>query len=404
MQNILVVDDEKSFLEVLVKGLQTFDPNFNVLGAKNGKRAIEILESNTIDFLVTDLKMPEMDGFELLAYISRHFPSIPTIVITAFATPEAEENLLNLGTMKLMVKPVDFSMLKEAIKEGLKANSSLGSLSGVSLGGILQLVDMEQKTCLIEVNSGDRKGLIYFKEGKLYNAIYDDLRKEEAALEMLVWDEVKVGFKKLPNKNIRRRINATLMGLIIEASRLKDESSHLKSKELSDKSSILDVADEQALASKHESSGVLHRPDSGTKKDADLGVQTAKVKKDLEKTLENMSKEIPGFVTSAIVLTNEGLSMAELSVHPNVSPSAAVAYLASIVKSNIKALKLLTNDEVTEDILITTDKNYFLIRYNAGKPFFHFVMTLREEWLGRIRVMMEKYGKEILQVMEKNDT
>ncbi|MDY6879369.1 MAG: response regulator [Thermodesulfobacteriota bacterium] len=402
MQNILVVDDEKAFLEVLVKGLQTFDPDFNVLGAENGRRAIEILQSRSIDFLVTDLKMPEMDGFELLAYMNRHFPSIPTIVITAFATPEAESKLRHLGTVRLMVKPVDFSILREAIKEGLRADSSLGPLSGVSLVSILQLVEVREKTCLIEVNSRDRKGLFYFKEGVLFNAMHGDLRKEEAALEMLLWDDVRVEFKTLPDKSIRRRIYGTLAELMKEVSRLKEKLSRRPSIELSAKSGLSDSTDEQDQVFEEAPSDVLPGPESVYREDGDPGLQTSKVKKDLEKTLQNMSKEIPGFAMSAIVLTPEGLSVAELCADPGVSLAASAPHLASIVKSNIKTMAFLVNDEAPEDILITTNRNYLLIQYSADKPFFHFVMASREESLGRIRVVMQKYGRKMLQIMSED--
>ena len=91
MKNVLIVDDEKSFLLSLVEGLLSFAGDFNTLTAENGKKAVEVLKSANIDLVVTDLKMPEMDGFELLAYMSRNYPDIPVIVMTAYCTPEIKE-------------------------------------------------------------------------------------------------------------------------------------------------------------------------------------------------------------------------------------------------------------------------------------------------------------------------
>ena len=65
MTTILLVDDEKSFVLSLADGLQAYFKNINVLTAENGKKALELLDTREIDMVITDLKMPVMDGFEL---------------------------------------------------------------------------------------------------------------------------------------------------------------------------------------------------------------------------------------------------------------------------------------------------------------------------------------------------
>ena len=122
----------------------------------------------------------------------------------------------------------------------------------------------------------------------------------------------------------------------------------------------------------------------------------------LKKILEDLSCELPGLVVSAVVLIEDGLSIAELSVNPNIEAGPASAYLASIVKSNLKAIKLLGGEQKTDDILITTDHNYFLIRHIAGKPFFLFVMTRKDEWLGRARLLMKKYEKVMMKILDSS--
>ena len=87
MKNILIVDDEKTFLQLFVESLKDSHPYFNVSAAQNGKKVVEILESGPVDLVVADLRMPEMDGFELLAYLNSRFPSIPAIAMSAFSTP-----------------------------------------------------------------------------------------------------------------------------------------------------------------------------------------------------------------------------------------------------------------------------------------------------------------------------
>ena len=86
MKNVLIVDDEKSLLLSLKAGFEAYKDRVKVLTAENGKAAIGILESSRLDLIVTDLKMPVMDGLELLAYMSKNFSSIPFIVMTAFGS------------------------------------------------------------------------------------------------------------------------------------------------------------------------------------------------------------------------------------------------------------------------------------------------------------------------------
>ncbi len=68
------------------------------------------------------------------------------------------------------------------------------------------------------------KGILYFKNGALYDAIYGDLKGENAALEIIAMDGAGINLGNLPAKKITRSINADLMGLIMEAMRRKDES------------------------------------------------------------------------------------------------------------------------------------------------------------------------------------
>lgn len=128
---------------------------------------------------------------------------------------------------------------------------------------------------------------------------------------------------------------------------------------------------------------------------------TVELNVELKDVLVHLEKELPGFVAAAVVSVEDGLSLAEHTKNKNIEAGAAAAYLASIVKSNRKAIKLLEGGQVADDLLITTDKNYFLIRHGADKHFFIFVMTSRSEWLGRARVLIKKYEVLVNYLMEK---
>lgn len=115
----------------------------------------------------------------------------------------------------------------------------------------------------------------------------------------------------------------------------------------------------------------------------------------VNRLIEAMSRELPGVLSAAVVTVEDGLSIAEVSRVDGLETAAASAYLASIVKSNGKAIGLLADNEVTDDILITTTKYHFIIRHTPDQPFFIFVMTTKDEWLGKARMMMKKFEAEL---------
>lgn len=120
--------------------------------------------------------------------------------------------------------------------------------------------------------------------------------------------------------------------------------------------------------------------------------------KKVQRLIEALSKELPGVLAVAVVTVEDGLSIAEVSRKEGIETAAASAYLASIVKSNGKAIGLLADDEVTDDILITTSRHHFIIRHMPDQPFFIFVMTTKDEWLGKARMLMKKFEVELSRI------
>ena len=115
----------------------------------------------------------------------------------------------------------------------------------------------------------------------------------------------------------------------------------------------------------------------------------------VQELIREMSNELPGVLAAAVVTVDDGLSIAEVTKKEGVETAAASAYLASIVKSNGKAIGLLADDEVTDDILIATSHYHFIIRHMPDQPFFIFVMTSKDEWLGKARLLIKKFEVEL---------
>ncbi len=111
----------------------------------------------------------------------------------------------------------------------------------------------------------------------------------------------------------------------------------------------------------------------------------------LQSLIERMCGELPGVLAIAVVTIDDGMSIAEANTREDIETAAASAYLASIVKSNAKAIKLLADDEEIDDILVTTSRYHFIIRHKPEHPFFIFLMTSKETWLGKAKMLIAKY-------------
>jgi len=120
MREVLIVDDEEPLLLTIAEGLSIYKKYFNLHTATNGADAVKILKSLIrVDLVLTDLSMPKMDGFELLAYMNRNYPKIPVILMTAFGTPKIEEIVGSMGTFRYLEKPLDINTLADNIFEAL---------------------------------------------------------------------------------------------------------------------------------------------------------------------------------------------------------------------------------------------------------------------------------------------
>jgi CheY-like chemotaxis protein len=117
MKYVLIVDDEQSFLKTFAEGVKLCLDDWYVLTAENGKRGAEIINSVRVDLVVTDLRMPLMDGYELAAYIRGKYPDMPIIAMTADSNYHAEEKLHAMGIDHCLNKPFRLSEAVSIIRQ-----------------------------------------------------------------------------------------------------------------------------------------------------------------------------------------------------------------------------------------------------------------------------------------------
>ena len=221
-QSILIVDDEPLFLSSVREGLARRRSDLDILSACHGQEALEILHSRRVDLVVTDLHMPVLDGFGLLSRLMSEQRGTPIIVMTAFGTPEIEENVRGLGAVAYIEKPIDLGVLESTIDRELR-RAAKGHIQGITLQGFLQLLAFEQKTCTLTVSSEGRSGFLYFQEGELIDAEVGETRGHDAFYELEDWTAPEIDIEHVCRAR-RQTVFASMTELLLEGARRADEA------------------------------------------------------------------------------------------------------------------------------------------------------------------------------------
>lgn len=141
-ENILIVDDDADILELLHRHLQSW--SYYSYKAVSVKEAVSILRDTQIDLLITDLKMPEIDGFELIKFTSEHYPNLPKLVVTGYPSVQNSLKAIKSRVVSYITKPFTKEELKKAIdqcfqfnKAKLDINSKVKGQNVEEYGGII---------------------------------------------------------------------------------------------------------------------------------------------------------------------------------------------------------------------------------------------------------------------------
>ncbi|MEA3190507.1 MAG: hypothetical protein QOD77_1089 [Thermoplasmata archaeon] len=114
---VLLVDDEPDILESLQSYLQATLPGVRILVAANAAAALPLVSQ--ADVIVSDLRMPGMDGLELLTRVRRKYPLVRRILITAFQEPSLEDRAAQAGVGAVLRKPFELNEFRETVTEAL---------------------------------------------------------------------------------------------------------------------------------------------------------------------------------------------------------------------------------------------------------------------------------------------
>ena len=179
METVLIVDDEKNYPPILSAVLE--EEGFETLTANSGREALEIVQNADVDIVLTDMKMPAMDGIELLERIKKKDPDLPVIMMTAHGTVEKAVEAMQKGAYSYLLKPFDnerlilyvnkaksmYHVVKEnrQLRDAVRSQYSFGNIIGKSKGmqevfETIRKVAPASATVLVEGESGTGKELV----------------------------------------------------------------------------------------------------------------------------------------------------------------------------------------------------------------------------------------------------
>ena len=179
MENILIVDDEKNYTMIIGEILQ--EEGYTSITASSGMEALDILNNEIIDLILTDVKMPGMSGIQLLEKIKELNPDIPVIIMTAYGSVEKAVDAMHRGAYTFILKPFEnqaliahitkalsvYKIVQEnsRLKDAISSRYSFDNIIGKSrpmqeIYEIIKKVAPSNASVLIEGESGTGKELV----------------------------------------------------------------------------------------------------------------------------------------------------------------------------------------------------------------------------------------------------
>ncbi len=225
---ILLVDDDPALLETYRELLTRLPSEPEIHTINSGGRALARLEAEPFRLFICDLKMPKMDGLQVLTVVRRKFPQMRTVALTALNDEQFRSRVYSLGVDLFWHKPGNEQEIKvflECLESLLGPEGETPGFRGVqskSLIDIIQFECLSQSSSVLKIINGSQTGRIWIHEGEVIDAEADDLQGEEAFRKLFTW---RAGaFEILPADPARpRTIAQSYGGLLLEAAQALDE-------------------------------------------------------------------------------------------------------------------------------------------------------------------------------------
>ncbi len=343
MTEILIAENDARFLMRLTSALS--DEGYEVLTARDGKEALEILRQHPVELVVIDVKMPRMAAIELLCETVKLQRLVPCIVMTSYAD-EHQKKALQPGALWFINRSDDLDRLRRLIRKVVDKRRVCGYLTKLNLPSFLQLLAVEKKTCTVKVSRGSVSGLLYFRKGVLLDASVEGRAGEDAVYELLAWDGFEIAVQNRCRIK-KRKIALELEAVLLEAMRQHGESSR----------------------------NLFGTRGSGESRDEDLVAKAKERTMALEEQLESV-KDVKGYMASGI-MDFSGSVLASHSTTDKINLESVGAVFNDIFRAAHEAAGKIGLEACT-DTVITTPKGIIVMECSGveSAAHIHFLVIL----------------------------
>jgi CheY-like chemotaxis protein len=230
-KTVLFVDDEPLFLEMVELLAHEQGTPWEVLVASTAQRALEIVNEQSIDLAVIDLRMPVMDGLQLLGVLQRLHPQLVKVVLTGFATDDSKAACLSGGANFFLEKPQSVEGVKTifaTLQELMSVQPSRGfrgMLVRVDLPEVVQMECLSRHSSILEVITDALRGEIFIKDGSIIHAQTNTTQGEPAFQQLLALSGGEFRLKTYADPP-QVTIQGSWEFILMEAARQRDEAVH----------------------------------------------------------------------------------------------------------------------------------------------------------------------------------
>jgi len=225
---ILLLDDDPELLSTYQQILTGLPSKPEVRVAASGSRAMALLEAEDFRLLICDLKMPKMDGLQVLSIVRRKYPQLRTVALTGIGDEQFRSRAYALGVDQFWQKPSseqEIKMFMECLEALLGRESDAGfrGVQSKSLVDIIQLECISQSSSVLRITNGPFAGKIWIQDGEIIDAEAAELSAEPAFQKILSWKNGS--FESLVADPSRpRKIFKSYNALLLETAQALDES------------------------------------------------------------------------------------------------------------------------------------------------------------------------------------
>ncbi|MCL5097225.1 MAG: response regulator [Candidatus Omnitrophica bacterium] len=189
---ILLLDDDPDVLELYAELLSRLPSQPEIRRASSGGSAIAMLAAEPFSLLLCDVKMPNMDGLQVLATVRRRFPNLRTAVLTVLTNEQIRMRAYAMGLDLYLEKPrtaPEIRIFLDCVESllGQELRESFHQVQSKNLLDMIQLECLSQGSQVLKVHCGNQSGSIWLQNGEIIDAAIADLKGKNAFQRIVSW-------------------------------------------------------------------------------------------------------------------------------------------------------------------------------------------------------------------------